>query len=74
MLPRAFFAQIDRVVIVPLEIICMIHGLVLTTHLEVSWFDTGLLNSETGTPLLHPLRIPITCCWKNPVIWFSNVC
>ena len=30
----------------------------------------GLLDSETTTPLLHPLRIPITWCWENQVIWF----
>jgi hypothetical protein len=38
----------------------------------------GLLDSEVSIPLfhplLHPLRIPITCCWKDQVIWIWNKC
>lgn len=38
--------KISDVVIVPLKLICMRHGPVLTTP--------GLLDSESATPVLHP--------------------
>ena len=34
----------------------------------------GILDSDAGTPLLHPLRVPITRSWENQVICLSNKC
>ncbi len=36
----------------------------------------GLLDSESSKSLLHPLRIPITRCWKTvtQVIWIWQKC
>ena len=52
--------------IVSHDLISIIYRLVLTTHLEDEFglelqlhLTPGLLDSETGTPLLHPLRIPL---------------